>query len=63
MNGKAPKRYRSPRHGSYFGFSAKIENYNYKLLGIRPMLACVHARHTPPKPCQFDNQRTVCPES
>jgi uncharacterized protein DUF1329 len=25
---------------SYFGFSAKIENYNYKLLGIRPMLLC-----------------------
>jgi hypothetical protein len=24
---------------SYFGFMAKIEDYNYKLLGIRPMLA------------------------
>lgn len=48
---------------SYFGFSAKIENYTYKLLGVRPMLACVHAQHTPAKPCQFDNNRTVCPEA
>ena len=47
---------------SYFGFSAKIENYNYRLLGIKPMLASVHAKNTPAKPCQFDNNRTVCPE-
>jgi hypothetical protein len=47
---------------SYFGFSAKIENYNYKLLGIKPMLGCVHAKNTPAKPCQFDNNRSVCPE-
>ena len=48
---------------SYFGFSAKIENYNYKLLGIKPMLASVHAKNTPAKPCQFDNNRSVCPEN
>ena len=48
---------------SYFGFSAKIENYDYKLLGIKPMLASVHAENTPAKPCQFDNSRTVCPEA
>jgi hypothetical protein len=47
---------------SYFGFSAKIENYSYKLLGIKPMLASVHAKNTPAKPCQFDNNRSVCPE-
>ena len=47
---------------SYFGFSAKIENYNYKLLGIKPMLASVHAKNIPAKPCQFDNNRSVCPE-
>jgi len=47
---------------SYFGFSAKIENYNYKLLGMKPMLASVHAKNTPAKPCQFDNNRTICPE-
>jgi hypothetical protein len=48
---------------SYFGFSAKIENYEYRLLGIKPMLASVHAEHTPAQPCQFDNGRTVCPEA
>ena len=32
---------------SYFGFSAKIENYQYKLLGIKTMLASVHAENTP----------------
>ncbi len=48
---------------SYFGFSAKIENYNYQLLGIKNMLASVHAENTPAKPCQFDNNRSVCPEA
>ena len=62
--GKAPPTYASNIDpDSYFGFSAKIENYTYKLLGIRPMLACVHAQHTPAKPCQFDNNRSVCPEA
>ena len=62
--GKAPPTYASNIDpDSYFGFSAKIENYTYKLLGIRPMLASVHAQHTPAKPCQFDNSRTVCPEA
>ena len=48
---------------SFFGFSAKIENYDYKLLGIKSMLASVHAENTPAKPCQFDNNRSVCPEA
>jgi hypothetical protein len=48
---------------SFFGFSAKIENYDYKLLGIKPMLASVHAENTPAKACQFDNNRSVCPEA
>ena len=48
---------------SYFGFAAKIENYNYRLLSIKPMLACTHAENLPAKPCQFDNNRTVCPEA
>jgi len=62
--GKAPPTYANNIDpDSYFGFSAKIENYTYKLLGIRPMLASVHAQHTPAKPCQFDNNRSVCPEA
>src|SRR5262249_19709523 len=27
------------------------------------MLACVHARNIPGKPCEFDNGRSVCPEN
>jgi hypothetical protein len=48
---------------SYFGFAAKIENYNYRLLGLKPMLASVHAESTPAKPCSFDNNRSICPEA
>ena len=48
---------------SYFGFSAKIEDFNYRLLAIRPMLASVHAANSPAKPCPFDGNRTVCPEN
>ena len=48
---------------SFFGFAAKIESYNYRLLGIKPMLASVHAENSPAKPCQFDNGRSVCPEA
>jgi len=47
---------------SYFGFAAKIENYDYKMLGIKPMLACAHAENVPAKACDFDGSRTVCPE-
>jgi hypothetical protein len=47
---------------SDFGFAAKIEDFNYRLLGINPMLASVHAQTVPAKPCQFDNNRSVCPE-
>jgi hypothetical protein len=47
---------------SYFGFMAKIEDYNYKLLGIKPMLVVAHAENVPAKPCSYDGKRTVCPE-
>lgn len=48
---------------SYFGFAAKIEDFDYKLLGVRPMLACVHSANSPAKPCPTDGGRTVCPEN
>ena len=35
---------------SYFGFSAKVEDFNYKYLGEKEMLACVHAKFSPEKP-------------
>jgi Protein of unknown function (DUF1329) len=47
---------------SFFGFAAKIEDFNYKFLGEKPMLACVHAVNSPAKPCPFDGGRTICPE-
>jgi hypothetical protein len=48
---------------SAFGFAAKIEDFDYRLLGVRPMLASVHAANVPAKQCQFDNHRSVCPEN
>ncbi len=48
---------------SYFGFAAKIEDFNYKLLGEKQMLACVHAKNSPEHNCPNDGGRTVCPEN
>jgi hypothetical protein len=48
---------------TYFGFAAKIEDFDYKLLGVRQMLACVEAAHSPEKACPTDGGRTVCPEN
>ncbi|MGO9450473.1 MAG: DUF1329 domain-containing protein [Candidatus Binataceae bacterium] len=48
---------------SYFGFAAKIEDFNYRLLGIKPMLAVAHAANSPAIVCEFDNKRTICPEN
>ncbi len=48
---------------SYFGFSAKIENFNYRFLGERDMLASVHAVHSPEPQCPNDGGRTICPEN
>jgi len=48
---------------SYFGFSAKTEAFDYRFLGTRPMLACLHAANSPAKPCLYDGRRTICPEN
>jgi hypothetical protein len=47
---------------SYFGFSAKIEDFNYRFLGEKQMLASVHAAHSPEPQCPFDGGKTICPE-
>jgi hypothetical protein len=47
---------------SYFGFSAKVEDFNYKFLGEKEMLGCVHARYSPERKCPTDGGRTICPE-
>ena len=47
---------------SYFGFSAKVEDFTYKYLGEKEMLACVHAKFSPEQPCPSDGGHTLCPE-
>jgi hypothetical protein len=46
----------------WLGFAAKSQKYNYKFLGQRPMLACVHARNSPAHPCPTDGGATACPD-
>ncbi len=48
---------------SYFGFSGKILNFNYRFLGERTMLAVVNAKNSPERPCPFDGGKSVCPEN
>ncbi len=48
---------------SYFGFAAKIEDYNYRFLGEKQMLACVHAKSSPEISCATDGGHTICPEN
>jgi uncharacterized protein DUF1329 len=45
------------------GFAAKPQEYDYKFLGERSMLACVHAAHAPEQPCSSDGGAAVCPEN
>ena len=47
---------------SYFGFGGKIEDFTYKYIGEKEMLACVHAKFSPAKPCPTDGGHTICPE-
>jgi hypothetical protein len=47
----------------YSGFNAKVEQYNWKFLGEREMLACVHAEHSPDIRCATDNGASACPET
>jgi hypothetical protein len=47
----------------YSGFNAKVEQYNWKFLGEKEMLACVHAEHSPDIRCATDNGASACPET
>jgi hypothetical protein len=47
----------------YSGFNAKTEEYNYKFLGERNMLATVHAEHSPEVRCATDGGSSACPEA
>ena len=48
---------------SMFGFAAKIQDFNYRLLGEQQTLASVEARNSPAMPCASDGGRTICPEN
>ncbi|MGB8413503.1 MAG: DUF1329 domain-containing protein [Candidatus Binatus sp.] len=48
---------------STFGFAAKANDYNYRLLGEKNMLASVEAQNIPAIPCANDGDRSVCPEN
>ena len=47
----------------YSGFNAKTENYDYKFLGEKSMLASVHAEHSPEIRCKTDGGTSACPEA
>jgi Protein of unknown function (DUF1329) len=48
---------------SLFGFADKLNYWDFKFLGIKNMLAVVHARWMPAKQCAADGGRTICPEN
>lgn len=47
---------------SAFGFSARIQDFSYRLLGEQPMLASVDGS-SPATPCELDGGRSVCPQN
>ena len=47
----------------YSGYNPKTEQYAYKFLGERQMLACVHAKNSPEVTCPYDGGASVCPEN
>ncbi len=47
---------------SAFGFAARVQDFTYRMLGERSMLASVEAENSPAPPCDNDGHRTVCME-
>jgi len=47
---------------NFQGFAAKNENYNWRFLGERSMLACISAAHVPEVTCPTDGGASACPE-
>ncbi len=47
---------------SFQGFAAKNENYDWRLLGEKPMLASIAAAHVPEVTCPTDGGASACPE-
>jgi uncharacterized protein DUF1329 len=51
----------NPHH--YTGFAEKVEQYDWKFIGERQMLAVVNAEHSPELRCATDNGTSACPEA
>ena len=47
----------------YAGFNPKTEQYDYKYLGEKNMLAVAHADHSPEIRCETDGGTSACPEA
>ena len=47
----------------YSGFNPKTEQYTYKFLGEKNMLATIHAIHSPEARCPTDGGTSACPEA
>ena len=47
----------------YSGFNPKTEEYDYKFLGEKNMLATIHAEHSPEARCPTDGGASACPEA
>jgi hypothetical protein len=47
----------------YSGFNPKTEEYYYKFLGEKNMLATIHAVHSPEVRCPTDGGTSACPEA
>lgn len=48
---------------SLFGFAGRFEDFDFKFLGEKNMLAVVHAASLPARSCEADGGRTICPEN
>jgi hypothetical protein len=47
----------------YSGFNPKPEQYNYRFLGEKVMLASVNAKNSPVVTCAYDGGASTCPEN
>jgi hypothetical protein len=45
---------------SYGGYAGQIPWFDWKLLGVKPMLASLHGENLPPVPCKRDGGMTFC---
>src|SRR6202040_1310663 len=45
-----------------FGFAGRFQDFDFKFLGEKEMLAVVHAKYLPARQCAADGGRTICPE-